>query len=119
MPSQPGMFLLTSAGVLVRDRVGNEFMTAASHGFPVECGTRITHPLHASGRNIGKLLMEVTHTDIALVKLLDTEKFSNVTFQNEIMPEPVQPKRLASVDDHRSGDQIRLYISSFGPVIKP
>ncbi|EDN02567.1 hypothetical protein I7I51_07560 [Histoplasma capsulatum] len=52
LPSTPGTFLSTTAGVLVRDAVGNEFMTVASHGFPDECGLIVNHPL-PSGRDIG------------------------------------------------------------------
>ncbi|KAH8879311.1 hypothetical protein GQ53DRAFT_849711 [Thozetella sp. PMI_491] len=40
--------------------------------------------------------MEVSHTDIALVKLLDTETFSNVSFQNTMMPQPIQLKKFVS-----------------------
>jgi len=32
--SQPGAYLKTSAGVLVRDSVGNVIMTSTSYGFP-------------------------------------------------------------------------------------
>ncbi|KAG5305338.1 hypothetical protein I7I50_05702 [Histoplasma capsulatum G186AR] len=94
LPSKPGTFLSTTAGVLVRDAVGNEFMTVAPHGFPDECGLIVNHPL-PSGRDIGELIREVAHTDVALVKLRETEKFSNVTFQNSIL-ESIQLKRLAS-----------------------
>src|SRR5437667_10133987 len=37
-------FLSTTCGVLVRDQVGNKFMTAAAYGFPGECGTQVIHP---------------------------------------------------------------------------
>jgi hypothetical protein len=106
LPSKPGMFLSTTAGVLVRDQVGNEFMTVASHGFPDKGGPKVIHPLPAGGRNIGELIMEVTHTEIGLVKLLNAEKFSNITFQNNIIPNAVQLKKLARPKDRRMGDAI-------------
>ncbi|KAK2777182.1 hypothetical protein FQN52_003207 [Onygenales sp. PD_12] len=108
LPSKPGMFLSTTAGVLVRDKIGNEFMTAASHGFPDECERIINHPLPPGGRNIGELIMEITHTDIALVKLRDTETFSNVTFQNDILPDSIQLKRLTSAKNLKIGDSVFL-----------
>lgn len=108
LPSKPGMFLSTTTGVLVRDQVGNKFMTVASHGFPGECGTDVTHPLPAGGRSIGELIMEVSHTDIALVKLRDGEIFSNVIFHNENIQEPVQLKRLVESKDCRRGDPVVL-----------
>ncbi|KAK2802807.1 hypothetical protein FQN50_007213 [Emmonsiellopsis sp. PD_5] len=108
LPSKPGMFLSTTAGVLVRDKIGNEFMTAASHGFPDECEPTVNHPLPTSGRNIGDLAMEVPHTDIALVKLRDTETFSNITFQNDILPDSIQLKRLASAKDLLAGECVFL-----------
>lgn len=108
LPSKPDMFLSTTAGVLVRDQAGNEFMTVAAHGFPDECGTKVIHPLPAGGRNIGEVIMEVSHTDIALVKLRDGETFSNITFENENIQEPVQLKQLATVKGRRVGDALVL-----------
>lgn len=102
-PSQPGAYLRTSAGVLVRDSVGNVFMTAASHGFPSEWGTTVYHPSSTGGRNIGELVMEITHTDVALVKLKTNEKFVNVTFQNDIMTEPMQLRRFVRTMGIRRG----------------
>jgi len=96
LPGSPGMFLSTTTGLLIKDEVGNEFMTVAAHGFPGECGTQVYHALPGTGRDIGELIMEVSHTDIALVKLQNTETFSNVTFQNNIIPEPIQLKKLVS-----------------------
>ena len=104
IPSQPGKFISSTVGVLVKDSVGNEFVTAASHGFPNECGTVVTHPLPSSGRHIGELIMEVSHTDIALVKLGDTETFLNKTFQNEEVENPIQLKRLVSVKNCQTWD---------------
>jgi hypothetical protein len=40
--AKPGMFLSTTTDVLVKGRVGNEFMTA---GFPDECGPIVIQPL--------------------------------------------------------------------------
>lgn len=88
--------MLTSSGVLVRDRMGNKYMTVASHGFPE--GSRVYHP-HGGGREVGEPIMEITHTDVALVKLT-TEAFVNEVFQNTIIPGP--PVRLEEFV--RSGD---------------
>jgi hypothetical protein len=99
LPSDAGKFMSTSAGVLVRDQAGNEFMTVASHGFPAKCDTQVMHPLPSLGRNIGELIMEVSHTDVALVKLRDTESFDNVTFCNDEMPEPIQLQRFVRAKD--------------------
>jgi hypothetical protein len=102
-PSHPGAYLRTSAGVLVRDSAGNVFMTAASHGFPGGWGTTVYHPSLTEGRNIGELILEITHTDVALVKLNTNEKFVNVTFQNDILTRPMQLRRFARVEGMRGG----------------
>ena len=103
LPSRPGTFLSTTTGVLVQDEVGNEFMTVTAHGFPSECGTKVTHPAPTGGRDIGELTMELAYTDLALVKLHDTEKFSNTMFQTEQTPEPVQLKRLVELSGGGTG----------------
>jgi hypothetical protein len=91
-------YMCTTAGVLVKDRVGNRFMTAASHGFPAACGTSVHHP-HPQSRVIGELIMDLDQTDIALVKLKGGEDFRNVTFENVDTPAPVQLRRLIPSDD--------------------
>ncbi|EXJ55875.1 hypothetical protein A1O7_08806 [Cladophialophora yegresii CBS 114405] len=95
LPSSSATFMSTTTGVLLRDGVGNEFMTVAAHGFPSQCGTQVFHAFPGIGRDVGELVMEVSHTDIALVKLKDTEKFSNITFESDRIPEPIQLKQLA------------------------
>lgn len=106
--SKPDTFVSTTAGVLVTNVEGNEFVTVASHVFPDECGTKVTHPLPVSGRTVGELIMKVTDTDIGLMKLADTESFSNVTFQSESISESVPLKRLGSVKKLQVGGFIYL-----------
>jgi hypothetical protein len=108
MTSKPNTFMSTTAGALVSDLAGNEFMTVASHRFPDECGTKVTHPLPVGGRTVGELIMEVTHTGIGLVKLADTERFSNVTFQSESISESTRLKKLSSVKKLQVGDFVYL-----------
>lgn len=50
--------LLTSSGVIVRDPVGNKYMTAASHGFPH--GPAFFHP-SGKERMISNIVMGLTH----------------------------------------------------------
>lgn len=110
MPSNPDMFLSTTSGVLLKDRVGNEFMTVASHRFPAECGTQVFHALPSNGRKIGELIMEVSHTDIALVKLQDTETFSNNTFQsdNSTIPQHTRLEKLVRVQGRQRFELVYL-----------
>ncbi|KAK0735128.1 hypothetical protein B0T26DRAFT_737567 [Lasiosphaeria miniovina] len=68
------------------------------------------HPLPSLGRNIGKLIIEVSHTDMALVELRDTESFSNVTFCNNEMPEPIPLRRLAEAES--LGMQTKIALDS-------
>ncbi|OAP54118.1 hypothetical protein AYL99_11653 [Fonsecaea erecta] len=101
LPDSSDAYLETTTGVLLKDSVGNEFMTVAAHGFPSEAGTTVFHVSPGeTGRVIGELIMEITHTDIALVKLAATEKFSNVTFQNDQMPESTQLRRLCPTEHY-------------------
>ncbi|KAF7563892.1 hypothetical protein G7046_g235 [Stylonectria norvegica] len=86
-------FHTTTTGVLIQNSTGERFMTVASQGFPDECGTRVMHALPAGGRQIGELIMEVSHTDISLVKLQESETFRNTTFQTDVQ-EPVSLKSL-------------------------
>ncbi|KAK2812177.1 hypothetical protein FQN50_001534 [Emmonsiellopsis sp. PD_5] len=76
---ESGQELLTTSGILVRDRNGNQYMTAASHGFPL--GQKVFHP-HQNGREIGEAIMELPYTDVALVKLHDNETFLNEFFES-------------------------------------
>ena len=78
-----GESMRSSSGVLVQNNLGQKFMTVAAHGFPVD-GT-VYHP-HAGGRTIGRLIMELTHTDVALVKLEDGVEFVNEPFENTLTP---------------------------------
>ncbi|OQE29072.1 hypothetical protein PENFLA_c004G00069 [Penicillium flavigenum] len=73
----------TSSGVLVQDTGGHRYMTDASHGFPE--GGMVYHPT-ASGLEIGQSIVELTHTNIALVKLKDGIQFLNEPFKNTIAP---------------------------------
>ena len=50
--------LLTFSGVIVRDPVGNKYMTAASHGFPH--GPAVFHP-SGKERMISNIVMGLTH----------------------------------------------------------
>lgn len=81
-----GGCIQTTAGVCVRDKHGNEFMTVASHG--IGNTSRICYPPPGTQRTFGSPILEVPYTDIALVKLHDDVNFSNQTFDN---PEGVTP----------------------------
>ncbi|OJJ48730.1 hypothetical protein ASPZODRAFT_93739 [Penicilliopsis zonata CBS 506.65] len=70
---------LTSSGVLVENEMGHKYLTVASHG--VAYGENIFHP-SSPGTEIGKLILEGPHTDIALAKLHDTTTFLNETFES-------------------------------------
>ncbi|POR33919.1 Uncharacterized protein TPAR_05877 [Tolypocladium paradoxum] len=108
MPNRPGMFQATTTGVLVKDSIGNEFMTVASHGFPDECGTPVNHALPTSGRRIGEVISEVTGTNVGLVMLEADEKFVNITFESDYITEPVRLKQLVQADKLRRGDAVVL-----------
>lgn len=78
-------------------------MTVASYGFLDKCSMKVTHLLPVGGRTVSELIMEVTYTDVGLVKLADAERFSNVTFQSESISESTWLKRLGSVKKCRWG----------------
>ncbi|OQE02700.1 hypothetical protein PENVUL_c039G02126 [Penicillium vulpinum] len=72
----------TSSGVLVQNNSGDRYMTASSHGIPEE--GMIYHPT-SSGLEIGKPIIGLANTDIALVKLNDGVQFVNEPFENTIV----------------------------------
>lgn len=102
------MFQATTTGVLIKDSVGNEFMTVATHGFPGECGTDVSHALPTSGRKIGEVIYKVSHTGIGVVKLEPHEKFVNMSFESDYITEPVRLKQLVQADKLKSGDLVVL-----------
>lgn len=69
MPSWDSLELYTTAGVFVKDRDNNEFVTVASHRFPLGEET-VYHPVPA-GSVIGDIKYRLDETDIALLKLRD------------------------------------------------
>jgi hypothetical protein len=77
--TKDGPELLTSSGVLVEDGIGNKYMTVASHGFPY--GEAVFHPCASLGKCIGKVIAEISHTDIAIVQLESGILFENETFE--------------------------------------
>lgn len=77
--------VLTSSGVLVKDHGGSQYMTVAAYGFPF--GGKVHRP-NASGRTLGNPVVELTHADIALVKLDQGVDFVNEPFENTVMQAP-------------------------------
>jgi hypothetical protein len=63
----PRSELYTTAGVLVKGKNGNKFMTVASHGFPLGEET-VFHP-DPNGTIIGVVEKRLSETDIALVTI--------------------------------------------------
>ncbi|KAM5448520.1 hypothetical protein MaudCBS49596_005314 [Microsporum audouinii] len=105
-----GWELVTSSGVLIQDRNGHCYLTAASHGFP--CGDRVFHP-NSNGNEIGRVIMEITHTDVALIELYDKSSFRNELFQNTIAPgPPVQLQRFATLQENRVLQGRFIYMDS-------
>lgn len=109
MHPQEGWELLTSSGVVVEDRLGFKYMTAAAHGFPGHpFGGKAHHP-RSSRRMLGEAVIELSHTDVALVKLEEGVEFINEPFENTVSPTP--PARLTGfvrAAETRIGDDIFL-----------
>ncbi|KAJ6026978.1 hypothetical protein N7460_011795 [Penicillium canescens] len=80
-----GEEMRTSSGVLLRNQQGIEFITAASHGFT--SSGQVYHP-NSLGQPIGEFIMEISHTDIALIRLNEGVNFVNETFENSVYPSP-------------------------------
>jgi hypothetical protein len=90
-------------------------MTAASHGFPE--GGMVYHPT-ASSLEIGQYIVELTHTNIALVKLNHGIQFLNEPFKNTIAPhDPFKLDNFIRAGETRIGDGIFLD-SPFSGVIQ-
>ncbi|KAJ5961086.1 uncharacterized protein N7479_008236 [Penicillium vulpinum] len=98
---------LTTSGVLVEDsNSGERYITVASHGFPND--DKVFHPC-ASGKEIGRIIMEITHTDIAIVKLHDDIPFVNNTFESTIEGiRPTQLQNFVNVDSLMPGDSVYM-----------
>ncbi|KAJ6184358.1 hypothetical protein N7519_005659 [Penicillium mononematosum] len=94
----------SSSGILVRDHLGSEFMTVATHRFPF--GENVHHP-HAGGRVVGKLLRKLPHTDVALVKLEEGEEFVNEPFENTLTPSSTfRLQNFVRIGETRKYDQV-------------
>lgn len=108
LPQHPGAFMSSTAGVVLKDSQGDKYLTVAAHRFPTECGLSVMHPSPSNGRDIGELVRRVGQTDIALVKLRDSEQFINTTFHNTLFEESVQLRRLAKKGANRRGDTVYI-----------
>ena len=75
----------TTSGILVVNRVGELFITVASHGF--EDDGLVYHPDPKHGKVIGKIVASLPHTDISMVKLNTGLRYVNVTFGNDTEPD--------------------------------
>ena len=76
----PAVFSTTS-GVLVQNKSGDRFMTAASHGIADDRYVWQGDHCHHDG-SIGQAILEIAFTDISLVKLNDDVTFVNETFES-------------------------------------
>lgn len=76
--------LSTTAGVLVRRKTGSNevFLTVASHGWPAG-KTDVFHP-SANSRRLGKKIVQLSGTDIALMRFDQTPNFVNETFTSQV-----------------------------------
>ncbi|KAB5578458.1 hypothetical protein GE09DRAFT_1261585 [Coniochaeta sp. 2T2.1] len=106
IPGGQQQYMSTTTGVLVKDRDGNEYMTAAAQGFPTACGHNVYRP----------------------VKLKAGEEFdNNITFEkNEDTPSTAAVPLgvfLTPAEDHQSPSRLRgadsLWLASsrdMGPI---
>jgi hypothetical protein len=72
--------LLTTSGVLVKDRRGNEYITVAGHGFPLG-EERVYHP-SSNGIAIADIEYRLGYGDIALARLRPGFSYQNGSFEN-------------------------------------
>ena len=69
--------LFTFSGVLVRDSLDYQYMTVAAHGFPgLPFSGKVYHP-RGQNNEIGEVVIELTNTNVALVKLNEGVPFIN------------------------------------------
>ncbi|KAL2825017.1 hypothetical protein BDW59DRAFT_172526 [Aspergillus cavernicola] len=101
--------LLTSSGILVKDSLNNQYMTVAAHGFPGHpFDGNVYHP-NSDGKVIGEIIMELTHTDVALVKLNNGIHFENKPFENILLPAaPFPLKESGRANTTRIGDSVYM-----------
>jgi hypothetical protein len=105
VPPRPELF--TTAGVLVKDRDGNEFVAVASRGFPLGEET-VYHP-DPNGTVIGEVKRRLDETDIALLQLRDGIVFENKSFQSSTQPTEVEFTQVITPKDGlRIGDVLRM-----------
>ncbi|KAJ5788974.1 uncharacterized protein N7518_005985 [Penicillium psychrosexuale] len=104
-PTEPGY--LTTSDVLVEDsNSGERYIAVASHGFPH--GGKVFHPC-ASGKEIGQIIMEITHTGIAIAKLHDDVPYVNDTFESPFNGiQPTQLRDFVSADSLKPGDTVYM-----------
>ncbi|KAF4981915.1 hypothetical protein FZEAL_2384 [Fusarium zealandicum] len=108
LPSNSGVFIPSTTGVLVRDDAGDEYMTASLYGFPDECGTEVVHARPMTGRKIGQVHYQVPQTDIVLVRLQESEPFHNETFKSKEIIQPTKLGRLINPIEVKSGNSFFL-----------
>ncbi|KAI2625170.1 hypothetical protein GGS21DRAFT_531585 [Xylaria nigripes] len=85
----------TTSGILVQNHYGHQFMTVAAH--EIRQSATIWQPTW-SDDIVGRVVLEISSTDIALVKLSENVIFSNETFTN-LGVEPPKFTRLLNSDD--------------------
>lgn len=95
----------TTSGVLVEDCQGERYMTVASHGF--SNGDRVFHP-SAGGKDVGQITMEISHTDVTLVKLHEEVHFVNEKFESPLDGAPTQLKAFVPVDETQIGSRVYM-----------
>ncbi|KAK3341822.1 hypothetical protein B0T25DRAFT_559399 [Lasiosphaeria hispida] len=101
--AHPAVFSTTS-GVLVENDVGDTFMTAASHGIgDGETVWQADRP----DRTIGEAVVEISFTDVNLLKLKDDVTFVNQTFETDAGTSP-EFTRLQTSEDELPWDLCHL-----------
>jgi len=93
--AHPAVFSTTS-GVLVENPAGDAFMTAASHG--IGEGEKVWQGDY-SDRTIGEAVVEISFTDVSLLKLKDDVVFTNQTFETDTGLSPELTRLRASEDE--------------------
>lgn len=104
-----GYNFTTSSGVMVRDALGQTYMTVAAHGFPGYPFTnKVYHP-NSRGKEIGEVGFELSHSDVALVKLNENVTFVNEPFENTIIPGgPFTLRQFARASETRIGSNVYM-----------